>query len=255
MTRILGAICLALLVAFGVSLAYALHWRGSSSRNALAYSNELAAHDTTRAQSGKALAAARKLYGDSIRSVERRAIQAEIARDALDKATNRNTTTRVTGTATVGAITGTTSGTTAGSTRPPAGLSGDTATRVADYHLYRAPFKLDATARIPYAGSSTLDYTIALDSARITLRLACNRKAERGINAAIATAVTPQWLRLDLTRVEQSADICARNAAIDRKRARRWGIGGTLGYAAVRRPSDGEIVAGPGGSVGLTYRF
>lgn len=170
--------------------------RDEARDNAFRADSIAAFSDSTRSMNAKA----QKLLADSLIGVERRAWQAEIQRDALDKALGRTThaltnmslafkdlraqgvTTRVV-------------------------ESGDL--RTATFKVDSTPYHATATVALPPApavGAFTLK--VKLDPARVGVRIQCGKPSATGIRPATAAVTTPPWLDAELERPQFDPDVC-----------------------------------------------
>lgn len=111
------------------------------------------------------------------------------------------------------------------------------ATRNGAFDIRQPPYTVHASVALPPApAAGTMALHVSLDTLRIELRLGCGRANAAGIRAATTTAAGPPWAAIQLTRVEQSPDICAslgvpesRWAPFERAFSR---VGFSVGYVA-----------------------
>ena len=154
-----------------------------------------AAVDTTR------VVDLRKIYGDSIRAVERRAIQSELARNAADAALGRVAAANATMAASIASLAARV-GSTGGTTET---AEGD---RKAAFDVRQPPYTAHADVSLPEPPApGTLDLTVQLDTARLSVRLQCGEPV-RDFRPASVLVETPPWLRIRIDSVQQSPDIC-----------------------------------------------
>ena len=178
-----------------------LGWQVSSAKAAardagLRADSVVAANDTTRVA-----AALRKLYGDSLAGVERRAIQAELSRSSADRLLERIAQANVTMAASIAGLAEHITST-GGTTESPEGV------RTATFNVRKEPYTAVATAHLPTPpAAGSLDLNVTLDEARIGVRLQCG-VAVNNIRPASVLVTTPPWLRIRLDSVQQSPDVC-----------------------------------------------
>lgn len=182
-----------------------------------------AVNDTTRVISGRALTALQKLYGDSVRGFERRVLQLQPQKDALDRALERSTTANATLTARVRELEANATSSGSVTTTP----EGD---RKADFHVRQEPYTVGASVTLPASGPGRMAVRVALDSATIRPRLQCGQPVG-GYSPASVILTTPDWLSVRVDSVQQSPDIC------NPPPRRRW--------------YDGRLTIGP--SVNVTF--
>lgn len=252
-----------LLVVIGVlSLAVAFlfvsdqHHRRVAFENALARDSVEAINDTTRAVLMSTKDSA-KILGDSLSAVTMRSVQLQMQRDAMDKASHTTSTSRTN----VGTHVESVAGSVTSPARTPSidehSLETPNDVRHATFNVRRIPFTVRAAVAIPKAGDASLDYNIALDDASIGVRTTCG-DVVRGVRQASVLFTSPQWLHLNVTSSEQSADVCNAKNNAQTKRARRWGIGATIGYGGVFARDSSKTLTlhhGIGGTFGLSFRF
>jgi hypothetical protein len=152
--------------------------------------------DTTRTVNAKAI----KVLGDSLVGVERLAFQAEIRRDALDKALGRVTHALTNMSLAFRDLRA------EGATEPVID-SGDT--RTASFKVDSTPYHANAFVALPPAplpGRFTLD--VKLDAAKIGVRVQCGKESNTGIRPASATVTTSPWLTTEIETPKFSPEVC-----------------------------------------------
>lgn len=224
------------------------HQRRVAFDNALARDSVEAANDTTRTLNVH--------LADSLRAVTLRSVQLQLERDELDKASHMTSTSRTN----IGTHVETVHGTATAPAHVPEIAPHSLVTpdvRRATFNVRRVPFTMHADVAIPPIGDASLSYDIGLDDAAINVRTTCGATV-RGVRQASVLLTSPDWLHLDIASSEQSRDVCNASNA-EKKRARRWGIGGTIGYGGViSRDATSNAITfhhGIGGTVGLSFRF
>jgi hypothetical protein len=204
-----------------------------------------AAADTTRA-----LLMDAALLGDTLRAVERRAIQAEQKADALDRSLRTERVVRDQLQARIATLT--------------AHVQSDTAisdsadgTRRATFDIRDAPYTVRADVTLPRPPQpGAMRLRVELDTLGLALSVACGEPNEFGVRAATARVIAPVWATVRLNRVEQAPSVCAAAARLAspglasmlRRAAARLSV--SVGYGATRQAS-GAVVAGPGALVGV----
>lgn len=206
----IGARVAAVLAAIVLVLVFML-WRSERGRAeaVLARVNAEARADTSRTLAGKALDEARKLYGDSVAVVTRLVVQERQRSDGLDRELRQTRVALASLTVAVRNLDARvgSSGGTIETPRPP-GEGGGTV-RSASFDVREAPYTVHADVTLPPAPEpGRLAVKVSLDTARIALRLGCSGKSDAGIRSAQATAVAPEWLAVNLSRVEADPVVC-----------------------------------------------
>ena len=192
---------------FALALTAALitgaRYRAAAVRAAFVADSIEAAADTTRQERWGA---------------ERRAIQAELARDSLDKALKRSTALR----GVVRIVT------------PPDTIRLEAPTtdsadlRFGHFDSYRPPYRIHADVSLPPPpGIGVLDLTITPDTAVIGLRVQCG-EAVRGIRPATIVVSPPDWMDAYIDTAQVTPLAC--NEPALRKARFSFGIG--VGKAA-----------------------
>jgi len=179
------------------------HERQSTAALALAASNLVAERDSTRdvANANRRAAA---VLGDSLRVVQKRAVQMEQRGDALDRALGGERRARYALTAAVDSL-----GRVASA---PAGVS-----RHASFTLRQPPYTVAAEVQVPDPpDSARMNLRVALDPIPISARLMCSAPDGHGVRSASVVASSPPWARLRLGRLEQAPELCASPALVTR---------------------------------------
>ena len=222
--------------------------------------NEAAVQETRGALLADTLQAARDttrtlhldvgVLGDSLRVVERRAIQTAQKADALDKALGLERVAREQFTAQVSAL----------RTRARSDtvfVERDSGERHAAFDVRQVPWTVHAEVAVPQApAQGRMDVQVTLDSLALELRLSCATASANGVRSASASVVAPAWATVRLDRVEQAPGVCA--ADVQRPGRGRWSaltsilewFGVSVAYVAARAP-NGVVVAGPGVAAGF----
>lgn len=191
-----AALIVVLVLAFGVTRCQRDRARADARGNALRADSTAAATDSTRAM----VARAKKILGDSITGVERRAWQAKIQRDALDKALKRVTEAKTNVVVALKDLR-------VSDTTSRVLDSGDT--RTATFTVDSVPYHAVATVALPPApkpGRFTLD--IRSDPAKIGVRIQCGKPSGAGIRPATVGVTTPPWLSAQIDSPQFSPDVC-----------------------------------------------
>ena len=197
------ALFLALITAaFAISGA---HYRRQALRNALVADSVLAIADTSRAEA----------WG-----FERRAIQAERARDSLDRALKRSTVVR-------GVVRIVTPPDTIVLSAPVDSTANDSL-RFGRFVGYQRPYHVVADVMLPRPpGIGSLNLAIVSDTAQFGLRVQCGEKV-RGIRPATLVLEPPDWMVAQIDSAQVTPLAC-NEAAV---RAMRWSLGGSVGTVA-----------------------
>jgi hypothetical protein len=243
----LAAVVLALCLVLGVQ-TWRLHRSDARQvETALALSNEKAAHDTTRALSGRQLAALRTLYGDSLAAVTHLLEQRPVPQDDFSK-TNGSTTIGTVRTA-VGGNTATGTATASHVTAPDSVPA--PSARVATFDVRATPFTSHAVVTLAAARDS-IRLTTTLDRAELTTRLECG-PPEHGVRPASIVVAGPPWLSTTVRTGTLEPRLC--NPDLGKSR-RHWSLGITAGYGGTLA-QDGtgatRLYRGPSLTAGLTW--
>jgi hypothetical protein len=245
-TRIVAAVAIVALLLFAREEAGR---RSASDRRvtaaALARDTLEAAADTTRTVHMDAAP-----VGDSLRVVERRAIQAEQKAGALDRALRTERVVHDQLRATIATLERQLLSRTAV-------VDTTDETRRAAFDIRDAPYTITADVSLPRPPQpGTLHLRVALDTLGLALSVSCGEPNEFGVRAATARVIVPAWATVRLGRVEQAPSVCATSshtrepglAAALRRAAERFSV--SVGYGATRAAS-GTVVAGVGALVGV----
>jgi hypothetical protein len=194
---ILGLAILALLSGFlfrGCQLDRA---RDDARGNALRVDSLEAVNDSTRDMNDKA----KKILADSmLKGVERRAVQAEIQRDRLDKALGRVTQALASVQYSLRALE-------ANGQTSPVVDSGDL--RTATFEVDSTPYHATAKVALPPApapGKFSLE--VKIDSARVGVRIQCGKASSTGIRPATVGVTTPPWLDARIENPIFDPEVC-----------------------------------------------
>lgn len=207
---------------------------------ALARDSVQAVRDTTRAIHMDVAALA-----ESLRVVQRRAVQTAQRADRLDRALGLERAARVELRARIPALS------TAARAETVLVATPDDERRAA-FDVREAPYTVHAEVALPRdPGRARMELRVDLDTLALELRVGCGTSAEAGVRSATASVVAPRWAAVRMERVEQAPGVCSGGAvktergrwAALRRFVERFGV--SVGYAAARG-SDGTVVAGPG---------
>jgi hypothetical protein len=242
----------------GALVTAAAVWKHRAAAAQLAAKNERARADTTRTIALSAKDSAR-ILGDSLRAVERLAIQERVRADLMDRALQRSTAALIGITASVARLAGSVQS--SGDVRSSAGDS----VRTAEFHERREPFTLAAKAALPRFGRASLSYEIDVDPARVKLKVGCEKRKRGDLaRAATTSAVGPKWLTISLDSVQQDPEVCANAGAsggasfVQFRPGIAFGYGATMakGRALDGPPADSarkwQLIRGPTISAGVT---
>lgn len=236
-----AALVAGLVMALGVSRCQLAKAREAGASAALRADSIDAENDTTR----RAMLSERdraRLLGDSLAVVERRAVQAPQIQTALDKALKRERILRADLAAVVRESHTTTAGTvteTRDTVRDPTRRDADSVgvglVRRGSFDIRDEPYTARAIVELPAPPArGSIDLSIRLDTARISVRPGCGPPDASGIRPATVAVSGPVWLGIALTHVEQSPDLCRSPALAPRGVSRsRWAtIGAAFGFVA-----------------------
>lgn len=174
-----------------------------------------AANDTTRAVSARA----QKVLGDSLRGVERRAVQVNgITPDQLDKALKRYSTSIVSTIASIKPLL-------VNRTAPV--TIDSTGDRKATFVVDSAPYHVRAAVALPAPpASGRLGLSVRLDTAKVSYRIQCGKAPAGGVRPATVEINTPPWLATSITAAQTTQDVCNE----PQKRSHwAWWLGGGAG--------------------------
>jgi hypothetical protein len=204
---VVACLALALFVKLKVDDAQVASARDRAAASALALTNTVAARDSTRdlAATNQRVA---NLLGDSLRIVERQAVQITQRADALDRALRDERIEHATIRTTVDSLRRIAFATVV-SARDAVADSAH-AVRRAHFDLRQAPYTIVADADIPPPpDSASLAMHLTLDPIPLDLRLECSPPDAHGIRSGSITAAGPRWANVRLDHVEQSPELCA----------------------------------------------
>jgi len=195
--RYFVVIVIAVLIVFSGVTCFRLNRAQAAGRaQAFKADSAIAVNDTTRAVNEKA----KKVLGDSIAGVERRAWQSEIQRDALDLALRRVTAAMTNIIASVKDLKAVGTGKVSES---PAGI------RTAHFDIDSVPYHAKADVTLPAPPQSgTIALTVKLDAAKLGVRIQCGKAKDAGVRPATVTVSTPQWLTAEIDSSQFSPDVC-----------------------------------------------
>ena len=168
---------------------------------ALSLENGVAQRDSTRrvALENHRIAT---LLGDTLQLFERKVVQVQQHRDALDRALRTERIARYAMLATVDSF-----------HRAPIAAEQQAtrgSVRRAVFTVRDAPYEVHAEAELPAdPDTATLVLRIRLDPVPLRVRLSCGAADANGIRAASIGAEAPPWAAVRFDKVEQSPDLCA----------------------------------------------
>jgi hypothetical protein len=160
-----------------------------------------AANDTTRA-----IALSRKdsirILGDSLRGVERRAVQVVgITPDELDKALKRYSTSIIATVASIKPLID------VQRTAPVTVNAQDE--RKADFVVDSAPYHVKAAVALPAPpANGRIGISVRLDSARVSYRIQCGKAKDGGVKPASVEISSPPWLSMGITNATTDQNVC-----------------------------------------------
>lgn len=188
--------------------------------------------------------------GDSLRTVQRQAVQVKAERDALDNALQleRMATAKLTVQVERLALILDSS---APVTETAEGV------RTAAFVVDSQPFFVEARVSLPRPpGAGSIALTVTLDPIPLEARQGCSDANAAGIRSAFLTVTGPKWAQVSLDRVEQDPGLC-RSPALEpvhndgrawwRKLVDRVGISGGFGATA-----GVDLTGKPNATVGAT---
>lgn len=217
MLRFAGSVIAALSVLLAVTVRVEEYRvdtaRARAAAAALTATNLVAERDSTRdvAHTNRAVAS---LLGDSLKLVERRAMQIAQRGDDLDAAVGKERIARYALSATVDSLEHVVL---AQATRDSTHASWE-----ATFAMRQPPYTIHAAVQFPAPpDSARLDMRVQLDSIHVDARVACSPPDDNGIRSAAILATTPPWARLRFDHVEQSPDLCASPALARARETRR----------------------------------
>lgn len=186
--------------------------------------------------------------GDTLRTVQRQAIQVAAERDAIDKALGLERIARVQLTAKVATLE-------AHATSSAPVTESVEGVRSAKFVVDSAPYFVQATVELPRPpGAGSIALSVNLDPIPLEARQGCGPANAAGIRSAFLTVTGPAWATVNLDRVEQDPGLC-RSPALEpvhgdgrawwRKLVDRVGISAGLGATAgVDVTGKPNVVAG-----------
>lgn len=153
----------------------------------------------------------RATFADGLRVVERRAVQAEIARDSLARTLKARDMVKTSASVTVASIDTSISGITdVQYARKPTMLIDSLS---ADFSLYRTPYTVAARAVLfdpPNTVPPRLTLAVALDTAFIDIRLLCETDAgAAGVHRSKALISSPEWLTVNIRSTQSDPRVCS----------------------------------------------
>lgn len=196
-----------------------------------------AVNDTTRTALLSAQDSSR-LLGDSLAIAQRRAVQAEQRRDALDRAlgVERIATARLS--ARVASLTTTVT------SSEPTRVTEDSVR--ATFTKRQPPYTVTADVALPLTPApGRLSLSIGLDPIPLEVRPSCGPRNAQGVRSAQWTVTGPAWATFTLADVQQDPELCNPTE----RGARRGFSANVLGFLRDRTgvgPSYGVILAGDG---------
>lgn len=180
-------------------LAFELHQeRKAHLEQAFRADSIAAALDTTRAIDARA----QKVLGDSLRGVERRAVQVVgITPDELDKALKRYSTSIIQTVASIKPLI---------DVQRLAPVSVDTAgERKATFLVDSAPYHVKAAVALPAPpANGRIGISVRLDSARVSYRIQCGKAKDGGVQPASVEVSSPPWLAMGITNATTDQNVC-----------------------------------------------
>jgi len=180
-------------------LAFELHQeRKAHLEQAFRADSIAAALDTTRAVSARA----QQILGDSLRGVERRAVQVVgITPDELDKALKRYSTSIIATVASIKPLVD------VQRTAPVTVTAQDE--RKADFVVDSAPYHVKAAVALPAPpASGRIGLSVRLDSARVSYRIQCGKAKDGGVKPASVEISSPPWLSMGITNATTDQTVC-----------------------------------------------
>jgi hypothetical protein len=184
-----------LLALLGLGIALALE-SAAARRNGLAADSLVAARDTTRLVAPlrgqiAGLAAERAVW-------QRRAIQAELAADSLDRKLKQ----RPKAAADVAVVVR------VDTLRDTTVVRRDDAdTRMASFHQYRAPFRIWSDVTLPATGPGSLETIVLMDSLNLIARVICGA-SQNGITPATIEIRGPAWAGIGIRQPQTDPGVC-----------------------------------------------
>ena len=205
-------------------LAFQLHReRKAHLEQAFCADSVAAALDTTRAVNARA----QQILGDSLRGVERRAVQVVgITPDQLDKALRRYSTSIIQTVASIKPLI---------DVQRTAPVTVDTAgERRADFVVDSTPYHVKAAVALPAPPlAGRIGISVRLDTARVSYRIQCGKAKDGGVRPASVEISSPPWLSMGITNATTDQNVCnPASAKGSLWKNLLWGGGGVgLGWA------------------------
>jgi hypothetical protein len=180
-------------------LAFELHQeRKAHLEQAFRADSIAAALDTTRAVDARA----QKVLGDSLKGVERRAVQVVgITPDELDKALKRYSTSIIQTVASIKPLI---------DVQRSAPVTVDTAgERRATFLVDSTPYHVKAAVALPAPpASGRIGLSVRLDSAKVSYRIQCGKAKDGGVKPASVEISSPPWLAMGITNATTDQNVC-----------------------------------------------
>jgi hypothetical protein len=187
-----------LLIVWGVTAFLLKRERAAHLEQAFRADSVAAALDTTRAVSARA----QQVLGDSLRGVERRAVQVVgITPDQLDKALKRYSTSIIATVASIKPLVD------VQRTAPVTVTAQDE--RKADFLVDSAPYHVRAAVSLPAPpASGRIGISVRLDSAKVSYRIQCGKAKDGGVKPASVEISSPPWLSMGITNATTDQNVC-----------------------------------------------
>lgn len=220
----------AIVAAFGI-LLIAVGWlafdlsreRAAHRDQAFRADSIAAALDTTRAVSARA----QKVLGDSIKGIERRAVQVVgITPDELDKALKRYSTSIVSTITSIRPLID------VQRTAPVTVTAQDE--RKAEFTVDSTPYHVKAAVALPAPpANGRIGISVRLDTAHVSYRIQCGKAKDGGVQPASVEINTPPWLAIGITNATTDQHVCnPQPAKASLWKELLWGAGGVaVGWA------------------------
>lgn len=139
--------------------------------------------------------------GDQVRIFQRRAFQAELQADELNRRLNRQARARIRAEARIDSI--------RAHAEAPVRVDTVTDTRSADFRVRQEPFTVALEVRLPPPPSAAAArVNVNVDPADVGIRVGCREGVDRRIRPASVTVTTPPWLRVNVVDVRQEPEVC-----------------------------------------------
>jgi hypothetical protein len=182
---------------------------------ALSLSNGIAQRDSTHRvalENQKVVS----MLGDTLQLFAKKVVQAKQQRDALDHALRTERIARYAMVSMVDSLR-------RDSVTAPTQTIHD-GVRRAVFNVRDEPYDVHAEVEMPSVpDTARLSVRVRLDPVRLNVRLSCGTTDANGIRGATITAESPRWAAVRFDQVEQSPDLCASPALL--QRASSAGIG------------------------------